>query len=75
MTFYTAIINPFSNTSTYGIEYINIDEMYAGIGQGADRISLSEFELDGWGNKVTYHERLKSSYYIMKNLWNGDEVK
>lgn len=53
----------------YGIEYISIDSMYVGIGTGADRISLDEIELKGWGNKVTYHERLKSSYYIMQDLW------
>ena len=53
----------------YGIEYISIDNMYAGIGTGDERIELGEINLSGWGNKVTYHERLKSSYYIMQNLW------
>ncbi len=53
----------------YGIKYIGIKNMYAGIGTGEERISLSPIELKGWGNKVTYHERLKSSYYIMQNLW------
>ncbi|MBE6650586.1 MAG: hypothetical protein E7613_04660 [Ruminococcaceae bacterium] len=59
----------------YGIEYISIDEMYAGIGSGSERIKLGEIELDGWGNKVTYHERLKSSYYIMQNLWKEEKIK
>lgn len=58
----------------YGIEYIDINKMYAGIGMGESRISLDEIKLKGWGNKVTYHERLKSSYYIMQNLWNGGEM-
>lgn len=53
----------------YGVEYINIDKIYAGIGIGNERIELSEINLKGWGNKVTYHERFKSSYYIMQNLW------
>jgi len=53
----------------YGIEYINIDEIYAGIGTEKERIALKPFKLKGWGNKVTYHERLKSSYYIMQKLW------
>ena len=53
----------------YGIEYIDIDKMYAGIGTGAGRISLGEIKLKGWGNKVTYHERLKNTYYIMQALW------
>ncbi len=57
----------------YGIEYIEIDKMYAGVGTGSERISLGEIKLKGWGNKVTYHERLKSSYYIMQDLWKGRE--
>ncbi len=59
-------------TGNYGIEYININKMYIGITSGgSDRCVLSEFALKSWGNKVTYHERLKSSYYIMQKLWNG----
>jgi len=57
----------------YGIEYISIYKMYAGIGTGRERIKLDEIELQGWGNKVTYHERLKSSYYIMQDLWKAGE--
>ncbi len=57
----------------YGIEYIDIDKMYAGIGMGDKRIELDEIKLQGWGNKVTYHERLKRSYYIMQGLWEGSE--
>ena len=57
----------------YGIEYIDIDKMYAGIGMGDKRIELDEIKLQGWGNKVTYHERLKQSYYIMQELWKGCE--
>lgn len=59
----------------YGVEYINIDKIYAGIGIGNERIELSEINLKGWGNKVTYHERLKSSYYIMQNLWKEGAMK
>lgn len=57
----------------YGIRYINIDKMYIGITKGDrdGRCVLSEFALKGWGNRVTYHERLKSSYYIMQELWRG----
>lgn len=57
----------------YGIEYINIDKMYVGIGTESERISLGEIKLKGWGNKVTYHERLKKSYYIMQDLWKDGE--
>jgi len=43
--------------------------MYAGLGNGLKRMKLEKIKLKGWGNTVTYHERLKSSYYIMQNLW------
>ena len=59
-------------SGNYGIEYIKIDEIYLGFGNGTDRIPLYEMKLKGWGNDVTYHERLKSSYYIMQNLWTMD---
>lgn len=57
----------------YGIEYIDIDKMYAGVGNGDKRIVLDEIKLKGWGNKTTYHERLKSSYYIMQNIWKAGD--
>ena len=57
----------------FGIEYINIDKMYVGVGIGTERIALGKINLKGWGNKVTYHERLKKSYYIMQDLWKGCE--
>lgn len=55
----------------YGVAYINIDKMYAGVGDSAQvgRIPLEAYGLEGWENKVTYHERLKSSYYVMQQLW------
>lgn len=55
----------------YGIKYIHINEMFAGISDGntSERIPFSSIELDGWGNKVTYHERLKSSYYMLQQKW------
>jgi len=60
-------------SGNYGIEYINIGEMYIGLDNGSgNRITLHKKGLSGWGNKVTYHERLKSSYYIMQSLWAKD---
>lgn len=57
----------------YGIKFININNMNIGImTESSDRCRLSSFELKGWGNKVTYHERLKSSYYILQSLWNKE---
>ncbi len=57
----------------YGVEFIKIDEMFVGITQGGNvRTSLDSVVLKEWGNSVTFHERLKNSYYIMQELW-GDK--
>ena len=55
----------------YGINYITIDTMYLGLSTVSEsrRINLYPFPLEGWGNKVTYHERLKPSYYILQSVW------
>ncbi len=57
--------------NNYGVDYITIDEMYVGVGSQdtAGRIELSPFALKGWKNKVTYHERLKTSYYMLQSIW------
>ena len=57
----------------YGVAYLNIERLYVGIGdsKAEGRIHLAPLELEGWENQVTYHERLKSSYYMMKDLWSG----
>ena len=57
----------------YGVEEIQIDKMYVGIGTEENkeqRIKMDEFKLTGWGRNVTYHERLKKSYYMVKEFWN-----
>lgn len=57
----------------YGIEEMSIDKMYIGIGlDNEDLISLDSVSLVGWGDKVNYHERLKQSYYILKDYWMSD---
>ena len=56
----------------YGVEYIQINEMYIGIADGVNatyRIPMKPFSLMGWGKSVTYHERLKESYYLLKDCW------
>ena len=56
----------------YGIEYIHIDEMWVGLtlGEGNEyRVPMASFALEGWGKSVTYHERLKRSYYILQEYW------
>ena len=55
----------------YGVAYITIDTLYLGLTDGteAERTALHPAALQGWGNRVTWHERLKSSYYTMQALW------
>ena len=56
----------------YGVEYIHIDEIYAGLSaaSGADAvITMAPFPLEGWGSDITWHERLKESYYILQKQW------
>jgi len=57
----------------FGIKYIEINEIYAGINVSYDRIELMPVKLKGWGNKVTSQQRLKQSYYVMQELWKGSE--
>ena len=55
----------------YGIEDLHIDDMYVGavLSDHQTRTVLSSFPLNGWGKDVTYHERLKESYYILQDYW------
>lgn len=57
----------------YGVAYQTIGAMYVGAGteKTKGRIRLSPVPLEGWGNDVAFHERLKSSYYILKELWTA----
>ena len=32
---------------------------------------MAGFPLEGWGQSVTYHERLKRSYYILQDYWQA----
>lgn len=58
----------------YGVFDLNIDAMYVGVTSGGkDRCIMSEFKLRGWDRNVTYHERLKDSYYVMQKLWKEDK--
>ncbi len=57
----------------YGVEFIETDGIYVGVTQGSsERVELDFFELEGWGNDVSFHERLKRSYYDVKSFWGGD---
>ncbi len=57
----------------YGVETITIDAIWLGLTDGEDRgrTVLAEAPLEGWGNRVTYHERRKASYYVLQQLWAG----
>ena len=57
----------------YGVEYIQIDELFAGVAVKTEsdyRIAMASYPLKGWGKTVTYHERLKESYYMLKDYWS-----
>ena len=56
----------------YGVENLHIDEMWVGLGLGEGneyRVPMASLPLEGWGKTVTYHERLKESYYILRDYW------
>lgn len=57
----------------FGVEQIKIKKIYAGVCTDKEEktVMLSPVSLSGWGEKVTYHERLKTSYYEMMNIWNS----
>lgn len=59
----------------YGVEYITIDRMYVGLSWGAESgsIPMESVPLKGWGNRVTYHERLKASYYQLQQIWRDGQ--
>lgn len=57
----------------YGVEEIVIRELWAGVGTGDEMIPMAEFPLEGWGDNVTFHERLKESYYAVQSLWKGED--
>ncbi|WMI82630.1 hypothetical protein [Anaerotignum sp. MB30-C6] len=53
----------------FGVEQIRVKEMFIGVGSGQEKIEMKSLPLEGWGRKVTYHERLKESYYILQKAW------
>lgn len=58
----------------YGVENLQIDTMYVGVSdekQKECRIHMAPLHLEGWGKTVTYHERLKESYFMLKDYWTA----
>ena len=59
--------------SCYGVENLQIESLYIGLAtNGAQPIALSEVPLEGWGNDVTWHERLKPAYSALKAHWTEE---
>lgn len=54
----------------YGVDSYAIDKMYVGVSSDSD-ITLEPVSLKAWENKITYHERLKKSYDIIKDDWGS----
>lgn len=60
----------------YGIQFIKTDRLYIGAATDTSaniRTELHPFMLKEWGNDPTFHERLKQSYYAIKQLWGGTD--
>jgi len=55
----------------YGVQGISIDNLYIGAGEAnqTNPIKMEAVKLKGWNDNVTYNERLKKSYYILKESW------
>ena len=53
----------------YGVENQTTDTMGIGVGTGKETIALFDVPLRSWGSQVTYHERLKPSYYLVQQMW------
>ncbi|WP_300385996.1 hypothetical protein [Clostridium sp.] len=55
----------------YGVEGISITEIYIGAYElGYEGIiPMEAIKLKGWRDKISYHERLKESYFILKESW------
>ena len=56
----------------YGVEYLSVDSIRVGIGDGGDTIRMTRLPMRKLGRRPEYHERLKKSYYILQEYWTGD---
>ena len=56
----------------YDVDELSLSRIYLGAGLDDDhsRIDLSPFRPKTWTDHVTYHERLKDSYDILKKAWS-----
>lgn len=56
----------------YGTEDLHIDQLWVGIGQEGDSITMDSLPLKGWNTHVTCHERLKQSYWLLQEHWTKE---
>jgi hypothetical protein len=58
----------------YGVAHTSVERIYLGLGDGTEtsRIALAPLRMSAWVNNVSYHERLKQSYYMMQSVWKED---
>lgn len=54
---------------TFGVENLHIEEFFIGVGTGDEEITLKPYEYEAWGEDITWHERLKQSYGVVKEYW------
>lgn len=57
----------------YGVEFITLKKLFVGLGTSGQNIKLEGTSLKGWGNRVTWQERLKPAYDALKTCWTGGE--
>ena len=58
---------------SYDVSELTIKRLYVGVGDVKhQRIAMGDFKLRGWMGKITYHEHLKDSYYILQECWKND---
>ena len=57
--------------SYYGVQSQDTARLWIGLGEkgSSQRISMEPVALEGWGEGVPCHERLKKSYYIIQDEW------
>ena len=53
----------------YGVENLEIEEIHVGLGTDDTPIQMLPVALEKWHKSITYHERLKASYYMLQDYW------
>lgn len=58
----------------FGVEDLEIDALHIGLSVRTDaaeerKVAMARFDLEGWGDDVSYHERLKPAYAALKQAW------